>query len=311
MRKTIRIIKNEDGQVLLLVALMMVVLIGLVALTIDFGQVYVTKAKLQNAADAASLAGVQKLPDKNAAEDTAINYAGLNGVQGLGTLVTVITPYNEDPSKIEVVCLKNVQYTFARVLGFKNVDVSARAVAQKESWGGEALPFVNLNDKYDEEGDTIISWEMVGPGDKERIDDDGLILLRDDAGKVVSIKVIYENHRVDNKGQLKKNGEYYKDGIVFQKGTDASIKGALNDILDVGQTVYLFSLSNSVIDSGDYEKNGEKELKNQDVIPLDDVVLLKCELLEYDDKKLTLKFLQVYKIAEGELPGSVNAKLIE
>ena len=290
MKKNLKIIKNEDGQILVLVALLALALIGLVALTIDLGGAYVTKAKLQTAADAAALAGAQNLPDISSAKSAACNYAGLNGVQGAGTAVTATAPYDGDPNKIEAVCTKNVQYTFARVLGFTNTDVSARAVAQKSQWMGEALPFINLDDKYGEEGTILQGWEKVQPGDKERIHNDDLVISSDNT----SIKVKYED-----------------GSIMFKKGKDSSINAALDNILKAGGTVYMFSLSNEAIDSGDYNKGGPKELKNGDLIPLEDTVLLKCEVVEFENKLLTLKFVEVYNISEGVFPTDGPPKLIE
>jgi hypothetical protein len=138
MKKLMKIVKNEDGQVLVLMALLLVVLLGCAALVIDTALVYGTKGKLQNAANAAALAGARYLPnDTSTANSTAINYGGLNGASE----TTPTAPYNGDSTKIEVVCKKTILYQFARVLGFKQADVSARAVAQKTTFGDSGDPF--------------------------------------------------------------------------------------------------------------------------------------------------------------------------
>ena len=49
--------RDERGQVLVLVALLAAVLMGFTASVIDIGIVQLAKARLQNAADAAALAG--------------------------------------------------------------------------------------------------------------------------------------------------------------------------------------------------------------------------------------------------------------
>src|SRR5512145_1244133 len=55
-------LRNERGAVLVYVALALVfALLGMVALAIDMGYMYVAKAQLQNAADAGALAGASKL----------------------------------------------------------------------------------------------------------------------------------------------------------------------------------------------------------------------------------------------------------
>jgi len=143
MKKLMKVVKNEDGQVLVMTSILLVVLLGFAALTIDLGRVYITKTKLQNVADAAALAGAQDLPfsstDTRTAKSTANYYAEQNGVQESET--TLNAPYNGDSTKIEVVCRKTVSYTFARVLGFTQTDVSASAVAQKQTVSGAAFGF--------------------------------------------------------------------------------------------------------------------------------------------------------------------------
>ena len=54
-------LKENKGIAIVYVALMLVVLLGFVGLAIDLGYMYVAKGQLQNAADAAALAGASKL----------------------------------------------------------------------------------------------------------------------------------------------------------------------------------------------------------------------------------------------------------
>ena len=49
--------QGEDGQALIQVTLSIMVLLGFVALSIDVGRVYSERRNMQNAADAAALAG--------------------------------------------------------------------------------------------------------------------------------------------------------------------------------------------------------------------------------------------------------------
>ena len=58
---------REDGQMLILFVLALGVLMGMVAMTVDVGLILHERRSLQNAADAAALAGVQELPDSSAA----------------------------------------------------------------------------------------------------------------------------------------------------------------------------------------------------------------------------------------------------
>ena len=140
MLKIIKRLKNEDhGQALIMVVLMLTVLLGFAALVVDVGNLYIVKSQLQNASDAAALAGAQDLGTTVDAEATAKNYAEVNGVPKAETLVD--TTYDNNPSKIEVFSTKNVSYTFARFLGLLETDVTARAVAQKATEGGDAFNY--------------------------------------------------------------------------------------------------------------------------------------------------------------------------
>ncbi len=125
---------RECGQSIVIVVVSIALLCGVAALVVDIGQVTVTQGQLQNAADAAALAAAKSLPDVTAAKNAAKQYAGLNGVDTVNTTAT--TPYNGNASKIEVVCTRTVQYTFARVIGLNSTVVSARAVAQKSNANG-------------------------------------------------------------------------------------------------------------------------------------------------------------------------------
>ncbi|MEA4870176.1 hypothetical protein SDC9_92870 [bioreactor metagenome] len=132
-------LKGESGQSAIIVAISMVVLCGFAALAIDIGRISVTRGQLQNAADAAALAGAQALPTAAAAQSQAVLYAGINGVSAANTTAT--TPFSGTSSKIEVVCRGTVPYTFARVFGLSAKDISARSVAQKQGMSGGAFGY--------------------------------------------------------------------------------------------------------------------------------------------------------------------------
>src|SRR5579884_160623 len=74
-------IRDQQGQTILMLTLMFAALLGLTALVVDAGIVYWERRLLQNAVDAAALAGASKLPgDPNAAIQVAVSYAQANGV---------------------------------------------------------------------------------------------------------------------------------------------------------------------------------------------------------------------------------------
>lgn len=58
-----KLLYEDKGQALVLVAITLTVLLGFAALAIDYGYLSHQKRKLQNAADAGALAGVQELSE--------------------------------------------------------------------------------------------------------------------------------------------------------------------------------------------------------------------------------------------------------
>lgn len=143
-RLTIKLLRNENGAVAILFAFAMVVLLGVSALAVDVAHLHLKKAEMQNAADAAALAGVLELPDADNARDKAEEIADSNGVDISN--ITVTTPYDGDSTKIEViVTARDVPHFFATVWGRTETDVPARAVAQRETGEGDAGPAIMAN----------------------------------------------------------------------------------------------------------------------------------------------------------------------
>ncbi|MGE5422285.1 MAG: pilus assembly protein TadG-related protein [Ignavibacteriales bacterium] len=142
MNKLKIILRNENGQSLVLMAVLITVLIGLAALVVDVGAMYHFKAKLQNAADAACLAGAQQLPDDPAQADAvARDYATANGIKSSDT-VTVTIPSDNRSIKVDIE--RNVPLIFANVFNLSTKDISAHAkanigVAASVPW---IVPFV-------------------------------------------------------------------------------------------------------------------------------------------------------------------------
>lgn len=116
------------GQVLVLVALSIFVLVGFTALAVDGGNLYATRRKMQNAADAGALAGARQLcfeADKSfgAVESVAQEYA-INWNLAEEAEVTVSDVYT-----VTVVARTTADTFFAGVIGWQEVDVAASASA--------------------------------------------------------------------------------------------------------------------------------------------------------------------------------------
>ncbi len=150
-----RFLADESGQVLILTALCMVVLVGMLGLAVDVGMLRYEKRQLQNAADAAALAGALELTAcgstqnctalQTAAQD-ALKENGLTGSTLLtncakssaATLLLTVNnppcalagdPNSGNPSIVEVVVSYAVPTIFARILGIRSVPMLARAEA--------------------------------------------------------------------------------------------------------------------------------------------------------------------------------------
>jgi hypothetical protein len=66
-------IRRQEGQIIILVALLISIFMGATALVVDIGSLYLEKNRLQKIVDAAALAGAQELPLKVSNLKTVIN----------------------------------------------------------------------------------------------------------------------------------------------------------------------------------------------------------------------------------------------
>jgi len=160
--------RSQSGAVAILVALLMIVFLGIAALALDVGYLYVVRTELQNAADAAALAGAGRLyprsitgavisvvpPEWGSAEAAAAypqapaNQAGgvtltdydvQTGYWNLvsGTLISPLSTQGpQDAPAVRVTVRKTgglnsgpVHLFFARAIGVGTADVSATATA--------------------------------------------------------------------------------------------------------------------------------------------------------------------------------------
>jgi Flp pilus assembly protein TadG len=103
---------------------MMVVLIAFVGLAIDAGRLFIARAELVRAVDAAALAGTLELPNLTAAQAKVFTYMAENEPDA-----AVEAPISPVERQIEVRGTKSVDVIFMRVFGFGPVEVSASATA--------------------------------------------------------------------------------------------------------------------------------------------------------------------------------------
>ena len=131
--------RNESGQTLIMFALGLAVLLGMAALTIDVGLAYVARRDMQNAVDAAALAGADVILEGQSlalAASAARDLALQNGYDNAAADVTVTIsipptsgPHSGDSDFVEVLIEHPIDAIMARALGKTSFDISARAVA--------------------------------------------------------------------------------------------------------------------------------------------------------------------------------------
>jgi Putative Flp pilus-assembly TadE/G-like len=122
--------KNERGQAFVLTVLAITVLLGMTALVLDVGAWFRTKRQLQATADAAALAGAQKLPaEPTSAKTLALDYADQNGGGVLGDDVTVESSKSANDT-ISVKAKRQDSGFFSRLFNVDVVDVGASAKAR-------------------------------------------------------------------------------------------------------------------------------------------------------------------------------------
>lgn len=112
---------------LVILAVLLPVVLGSLALGTDLSVFYFEWAQLQKAADAAALAGAGYLPgNPSRAVTTAEDYARLNGVASSEISSVVL---GSDDTTLSVTLTRSVSYYFGRVLGLTASPVVASATA--------------------------------------------------------------------------------------------------------------------------------------------------------------------------------------
>ncbi len=152
MKRSLKIIQPENGQVLVMTALVLAVVIAAVGFAVDVGMIMHTRTELQKDADAMALAGAQALCGTTTcltvADTDARLWGDKNGITGTDAVAIQFgvdcdggTSTNYDMITVRV---RRYQPSFfARVVGYDGADVPACATARKFAIGGlsGARPF--------------------------------------------------------------------------------------------------------------------------------------------------------------------------
>jgi len=124
---------RERGQTLILLALAMIGLIAAVGLATDAALVYVAKARLQRAIDAAALAAANKLPDKPEARAAAYEFTRLHGYDfhPVSNTLEIDFPIASPPRKLaQVAGTVDVDLAFLKVIGWRTTTVRSEGLGE-------------------------------------------------------------------------------------------------------------------------------------------------------------------------------------
>jgi Flp pilus assembly protein TadG len=183
-----RALREQRGQVLPWVALMMGLFLGMGAFVLDVGHAYICYHQLQAATDAAALAGAKQVYYSTALT-TAANYSGSNGSQGAGNSysslqnVTIVSSTTkclttivamgilcEGPNAanaVQIVQSATIPTFFAQVFGITQLKLYATATAAK----GKPVPLnvallidetLSMDDEDANCGNTQLGCAMAG-----------------------------------------------------------------------------------------------------------------------------------------------------
>lgn len=119
--------QNQKGSATVLISFAVVMLVGVSALVVDMGHLFLVRHRLCNALDAAVLAAAQELPDGyTGAPAVAEEYFNSNGVEPALSEINV----SDDRRTVSASGQVDVKYFLAGVLGLTSTTVNGTAAAR-------------------------------------------------------------------------------------------------------------------------------------------------------------------------------------
>lgn len=177
-----RLVANENGATIVVVAICLVFIISMAALAIDLGMLLTARAETQRAADAAALAGAAEYldpsPTKEGAESRARAFAGKNFIRGNPGDADVVEVTVDEPNRKVTVRLQQPHdLWFARIFGINESRVGALAAAHVRLSGSAPCirPFAIEHNVYTDEDifKKVLLWESRNGTGSEKDNDDG------------------------------------------------------------------------------------------------------------------------------------------
>lgn len=124
---------NQKGQVVVIVALLIISFVGMTALVVDVGSLYQERRFLQSTADSAALAGAQELPDRDKATQKAIEYAENYRELSSINIEVIIEKRSVDSLVNDKITVKvdnpSAPLYFAKIWNIQSTEVGASATA--------------------------------------------------------------------------------------------------------------------------------------------------------------------------------------
>lgn len=231
-----RLLSNQKGSIIVLSTVMLTLALALAGLTVDIGDMYWQRARLQNAVDAAALGGGSKLPSVSAATNTAVTDANAN-YSGFTAANVSITNGN---NRIAVTRTVNISPYFLQAFGVNSVPVTVRAVAERQGAspvfdyaifsGSQTTTLVFNGGGWDVKGSVHTNDQLIlnGGGSKitgaaEAVDGNPPI-LENGGGNSIGAKVPNSSvmdmpdYTNEVKAVAEAAGQVYQTGQTFQTG---------------------------------------------------------------------------------------------
>lgn len=151
-----KLLTTTSGAILLMAAILLIVLIGMAALAIDLGQLYIAKQRAQNVCDAAALAAIRHIDParlgvtRPIAIEAAIDCALANNESGYwkvfetGTQVEGVSVSFPADDSVRTDADVPIDYAFAGIFGLKSGKAHAHAVARLMIVRSMSVDFIPL-----------------------------------------------------------------------------------------------------------------------------------------------------------------------
>jgi Flp pilus assembly protein TadG len=135
-----RLLPDRRGTIAIILGFSIIPLVGFAGVAIDTTRGYLVKARLNQALDAAALAGGRVFYEPYRDEDVRAFFDANFPPNFLGSTVSPLTiSENPDTGELTVAATANIDTTLTRVLGFEQLTVGARSVVQRADRGMELV----------------------------------------------------------------------------------------------------------------------------------------------------------------------------